>query len=209
MSSSNHRNGLLPDDHVIVLFGATGDLAKRKLLPGLLPLSKSGLLPRGYRIVGSAPAHSSRHDWPVTPPAKAAVAQFGPPSRPAAWQAFESRLTFGSADPDDPKPLVTAVQEAEQALGRQPPQALPPGVPPSAFSSVVSMLGQSSWRRTPASSSRSRSARPESSRALAKVVHSVFDESQVAHRPLPRQGVGRQYPRPAVRQRPVRADLEP
>ena len=42
------------DDHVIVLFGATGDLAKRKLLPGLFHLAKAGLLPARYRIIGSA-----------------------------------------------------------------------------------------------------------------------------------------------------------
>jgi len=45
-----------PDDHVIVLFGATGDLAKRKLLPGLFHLAAAGLLPRKYRIIGSSPA---------------------------------------------------------------------------------------------------------------------------------------------------------
>src|SRR5262249_59267426 len=50
MHSSDHRSGLLPEDHVIVLFGATGDLAKRKLLPGLFHLAKSHLLPSGYRI---------------------------------------------------------------------------------------------------------------------------------------------------------------
>ena len=35
---------LMPDDHVVVLFGATGDLARRKLLPGLLHLSLAGLV---------------------------------------------------------------------------------------------------------------------------------------------------------------------
>ena len=45
-----------PDNHVIVLFGATGDLAKRKLLPGLFHLAKSGLLPDSYQVIGSAPA---------------------------------------------------------------------------------------------------------------------------------------------------------
>jgi glucose-6-phosphate 1-dehydrogenase len=34
-----------PEDHVIVLFGATGDLVKRKILPGLYRLALSGLLP--------------------------------------------------------------------------------------------------------------------------------------------------------------------
>ena len=43
-----------PDDHVIVLLGATGDLARRKLLPGLFGLFVAGLLPDNYRIVGSA-----------------------------------------------------------------------------------------------------------------------------------------------------------
>ena len=39
--------------HVIVLFGATGDLARRKLLPGLFHLSQAGLLPE-CRIVGTS-----------------------------------------------------------------------------------------------------------------------------------------------------------
>ena len=44
-----------PDNHVIVLFGATGDLAKRKLLPGFFHLHAAGLLPKEYRIIGCAP----------------------------------------------------------------------------------------------------------------------------------------------------------
>ena len=44
-----------PEDHVVVLFGATGDLAKRKLLPGLFHLHAAGLLPREYRVIGTSP----------------------------------------------------------------------------------------------------------------------------------------------------------
>jgi glucose-6-phosphate 1-dehydrogenase len=47
---------LVPDDHVVVLFGATGDLARRKLLPGLFRLAQAGLMPERYRIVGAARA---------------------------------------------------------------------------------------------------------------------------------------------------------
>ncbi len=50
-----HGSVRRPDDHVIVLFGATGDLAKRKLLPGLFHLAAANLLPRKYRIIGSSP----------------------------------------------------------------------------------------------------------------------------------------------------------
>ena len=45
------RESEVPDDHVIVLFGATGDLAKRKILPGLFHLAAAGLLP------GALPGH--------------------------------------------------------------------------------------------------------------------------------------------------------
>lgn len=45
-----------PADHVLVLFGATGDLAGRKLLPGLFHLHSAGLLPNGFRVVGTAPS---------------------------------------------------------------------------------------------------------------------------------------------------------
>jgi hypothetical protein len=46
------RNGAAypPDNHIVVLFGATGDLAKLKLLPGLFRLHAAGLLPEVYRI---------------------------------------------------------------------------------------------------------------------------------------------------------------
>ena len=45
---------LVPDDHVVVLFGATGDLAKRKLIPGLFRLHRVGLAPHGFRVLFEA-----------------------------------------------------------------------------------------------------------------------------------------------------------
>ena len=181
MPSSNHRSALIPGDHVIVLFGATGDLAKRKLLPGLFHLAKSGLLPHGYRIIGSAPAQFAMTDEQFRAHAKSAVAQFGL-ARPTGkeWQAFESKLHFGAADPEDPKPLVQAVREAEEEIGGNPGRLYHLAVPPSAFGSVVSMLGQTKL----AEKSRVIIEKPfgtdlESARALTKVVHAVFEESQI------------------------------
>ena len=42
-----------PGPYVIVLFGATGDLAKRKLLPGLYHLFVAGLLPDKFALIGT------------------------------------------------------------------------------------------------------------------------------------------------------------
>ena len=68
--------GPRPDDHVIVLFGATGDLATRKLLPGLFGLHLAGLLPRQYRLVGSSPRSGAPTDEQFRARAREACAQF-------------------------------------------------------------------------------------------------------------------------------------
>src|SRR5215470_12523933 len=115
---SNMNASLTPDDHVIVLFGGTGNLARRKLLPGHFHLAKADLVPAGYRVVGSAPARFALSDDEFRSHAKDAAAEFGI-AEPAddAWRAFERSLSFGAADPDDPKPLLRALQAAEKAIG--------------------------------------------------------------------------------------------
>ena len=181
MQSTNHLTTKRPDDHVIVLFGATGDLAKRKLLPGLFHLSKSGLLPTGYRIIGSAPGEFALTDDEFRAHAKAACAQFGM-AKPngAAWREFESRLHFGAADPDNPKPLVAAVLNAEQELGGNARRIFHLAVPPSAFGSVITMLGDTKLSKN----ARVIIEKPfgydlDSCRKLTQVVHSVFTEEQI------------------------------
>ena len=43
-----------PPDHVLVIFGANGDLARRKLLPALYHLYLEGMMPNDFRIIGNA-----------------------------------------------------------------------------------------------------------------------------------------------------------
>jgi glucose-6-phosphate 1-dehydrogenase len=170
-----------PDNHVIVLFGATGDLARRKLLPGLFHLAKAGLLPQGYRVVGSAPVGSALSDEEFRRHARDASAEFGivkPEGQ--AWRAFERSLSFGAADPEDPKPLVSAVQAAEKAIGGGPRRLFHLAVPPTAFASVIGILRDSGL----APGSRVIIEKPfgtdlASARALNDTVHAVFDESRV------------------------------
>jgi glucose-6-phosphate 1-dehydrogenase len=180
MQSNNHGNKR-PDDHVIVIFGATGDLAKRKLLPGLFHLAKSGLLPAGYRVIGSAPHDCIMTDDEFRQHAKQACLQFGL-AKPTgnAWKDFESKLHFACSDPDNPKPLVDAVATAEQEIGNDPKRIFHLAVPPSAFGSVITMLGDTKL-------SQNASVIIEkpfgydlpSCRQLTGIVHSVFSEDRV------------------------------
>jgi glucose-6-phosphate 1-dehydrogenase len=100
MPDNRHALPPRPDNHVIVLFGATGDLAKRKLLPGLFHLHAAGLLPRDYRIIGSAPASSAMTGEQFRAHAKRACTDFciTRPDDPS-WPDYERRLSFAAAEP--------------------------------------------------------------------------------------------------------------
>ena len=170
-----------PGDHLVVLFGASGDLVKRKLLPGLFRLAAAGLLPERYRIVGTAPSHSALSAAGFKEHAHDAVAEFGT-AKPTgeAWRTFTDALSFAAADPDDPSPLVSAVQAAEKEIGGQPQRLFHLAIPPAAVRSVVEMLGASGL----ATGARVIIEKPfgidlASARALNDSVHSVFDESQI------------------------------
>ena len=47
----------------IVIFGATGDLCRRKLIPALYTLHKKGLLPKGLKITGASRTQHSKESW--------------------------------------------------------------------------------------------------------------------------------------------------
>src|SRR5271165_2947925 len=176
-----HGSVRRPDDHAIVIFGATGDLAKRKLLPGLFHLAVSGLLPERYRIIGSSPARSAMSDDEFRSRAQAAVAEFGlSPPEGAAWDHFAAALSFGEADPADPSPLVAALARAESEIGGTPRRLYHLAVPPAACPVVIAMLGAAGL----AGGARVIVEKPfgtdlASAVALDEQIHAVFDESQV------------------------------
>ena len=170
---------LTPDDHVIVLFGATGDLAKRKLLPGLYHLATAGLLPKRYRIIGTSPASFAISPAQFRKHAKDSIREFGmvKPSG-ETWKTFEAALDFGAADPDNPKPLLDAVAKAKAAIGGQPRLLHHLAIPPVAFGSVVGMLGACGLNENAhVIIEKPFGTDLASARALNETVHKVFDES--------------------------------
>src|SRR5260370_379941 len=140
---SRAKNGSpRPENHVIVLFGATGDLARRKLLPGLLHLHAAGLLPREYRIIGSPPHSSALTHEQFRQRADQACEDFciTKPTDPA-WPSFAERLSFGAAEPGNTADLEAAIQRAEKEIGGPPRRPFHLAVPPAAFALVIEMLG--------------------------------------------------------------------
>jgi glucose-6-phosphate 1-dehydrogenase len=178
-----------PDPYVIVLFGATGDLAKRKLLPGLHHLFRAGLMPDEFRVIGSAPPQFAVSDDDFRAQAEAACNQFGNCKPDDSWNQFATRLSFGAASPEDPSALVNAVEAAEKSIAGSSKRngsahigrLFHLAVPPVAFASVVTMLGATGLANETA---RVIIEKPfgtdlESAQKLNATVHAVFDESRV------------------------------
>jgi glucose-6-phosphate 1-dehydrogenase len=171
-----------PDDHVIVLFGATGDLAKRKLLPGWFHLYAAGLLPREFRLIGTAPPAFAMTDEEFRAHARQSCADFciTKPDDPL-WSEFVKNVSFAPSDPGDMGALVGEVARAEKEIGGSPRRLYHLAVPPVAFTSVVQSLGTSGLAtdRTRVIIEKPFGTDLASARALDQVIHEVFDESQV------------------------------
>ncbi|RIV26740.1 glucose-6-phosphate dehydrogenase [Alicyclobacillaceae bacterium I2511] len=108
-------------EHLFILFGATGDLARRKLYPALLRLWNEKRLPNKFALLGIArrPYHHDSFREQI----RQAIEEFAPSAMPVAgdWQAFLERAYYCSADatkPEDFPAVASLVKklEAEQGI---------------------------------------------------------------------------------------------
>jgi glucose-6-phosphate 1-dehydrogenase len=124
---------------VVVLVGATGDLSRRKLLPGLFHLSRAGFIP-GCRIIGVSLDEFNPDGFRAF--AREALDQFSTRAvSEADWTAFAATLDYvplaaGAAI------LKTAVEKAELSLGGESRRLHYLSVPPNAALSAVRLLGE-------------------------------------------------------------------
>jgi glucose-6-phosphate 1-dehydrogenase len=169
----------IPPDHAIVMFGATGDLARRKLWPALYHLAVAGLMPAEFAIVGSGRAEHSDDD--LRSLARKAVEEFGRvPVAEGTWSRFARRLSYTALDVDDGHRLEAAVVAAEERAGTSLRRLYYLAVPPEAMSPIVRQLGNAA----PAANAGVVLEKPfgtdlASARELNSLLSEVFDEDQV------------------------------
>jgi glucose-6-phosphate 1-dehydrogenase len=129
-----------PSNRVLVLFGATGDLAARKLYPGFFRLFQAGMMPEDFRIVGSG-RHSPGSDSEFREQIRDALARQGRRSAGEQWDAFAAKLTFVASSADEGRDLAAAVMAAERDIDAVGDRLVYLSVPPGAMRDMVGMLG--------------------------------------------------------------------
>jgi glucose-6-phosphate 1-dehydrogenase len=163
-----------------VLFGATGDLARRMVLPAFYRLAGEGLLPRQWVLIGNG--RGDIPDETFRTQVRDALTEFGRKPQGTQWDSFAQRVFFagGGFSTDSRGSLPDVLSEASASLGEQPQLLHYLAVPPIAFASLTQALEQHGLARgarvvyeKPFGTS------PSSFRELDRIVHSVLDEQQV------------------------------
>ena len=127
---------------IFVLFGATGDLAKRLVLPAFYQLAQEGLLPRQWQLVGNGRGNVAHEDFRRH--VHNALTEFGPRPDKGAWDAFSQRVFFagGGFTSDSPGSLLDVLAKGRESLGGDPQLVHYLAVPPVAFGETTKALGQ-------------------------------------------------------------------
>ena len=168
----------------IVIFGATGDLTHRKILPAFYTLFQQGLLPAQFNIIGFA-----RRDWTdaaFRAEMQQGVTEFGrTPFDAAAWDQFAANLYYHRSDFDH----ADGYPQLGQLLDRLGPPAAANrlfylATPPEAYPLIVMQLGAAGLQRSENGWTRIIIEKPfgrdlQSGVALNRQVHEVFAEDQI------------------------------
>lgn len=172
---------------VLVIFGVTGDLSRKKLMPAIYDLANRGMLPPGFGLVGFA-----RRDWQNQDFAKevhdAVKENARTPFREEVWEQLLEGIRFvpGTFDSDESfVKLRDTIAELDHARGTGGNHAFYLSIPPSSFEMVVSQLKkhgltdqeQGGWNRVVIEKPFGHDL--ESAQDLNKVVSSLFEPHEV------------------------------
>lgn len=141
----------------LVIFGVTGDLAQRKLLPAVYDLANRGLLPPGFSLVGFGRREWS-HEQFAEFVAQSVRRSARTPFRESVWRQLSAGLRFVSGAFDDPAAYATlseVLSELESSRGTRGNAAFYLSIPPRHFSDVCDRLAregladhdENTWRR--------------------------------------------------------------
>jgi len=187
------REGLrlerVPDPAVVVLFGATGDLAHRKVLPAMYQLWRTNLLPHEFVVL--AIGRRDYDDESFRAEIHASLEQFSRvlPLDEAAWKSFSHRVRYlrlDFADAEGFDKLAAACEKLDEAEGTRGNRLFYLATQPSQFAEIVGQLGRvgldhekhdGGWRRVVIEKPFGHDL--DSAKRLNREVGKVFRESQV------------------------------
>jgi len=193
MADDNNRSGSLyggtADPCAVVLFGASGDLAKRKVIPAMYDLACHDSLGSRYAVVGFARTPMTDELFRTsTGEAAKTMSEIGPID-PQQWADFAACLYYQAGDYSDPQAYQQLAQrlqqlDTEKKLGGN--RLFYLSTPPEVYPHIVEQLGRAGLARPSSAGSWVRIIIEKpfgrdlaSAKELNNIVHNVFEEQQV------------------------------
>ena len=170
----------------LVIFGATGDLAHRKLLPALYNLAHEGALPERFKLVGVARREKGHDDFAAE--CRESIVQYSRRTPDdAVLDGLLEHVTYVASNFDDPegyKALRVALDQLDEDSGQPLNRTYYLSTAPEFFPVIVEQLKGAGLHKSPHADVRVVIEKPfgtdlKSARELQGVVSSVFRESQV------------------------------
>jgi len=166
----------------VVIFGASGDLTKRKLLPALYHLFVQGQLPEGFAIVGYARTEMTGEEFREV--AREGIKMHGhQPPEGEVWRDFAEHVSYVPgefADEGAMNHLVEHLESIDRHQGTAGGRLFHAATPPAAYPDIVHRLAEAGLHRQARMVFEKPFGRDlASARELNRVIHEVFDESQV------------------------------
>jgi glucose-6-phosphate 1-dehydrogenase len=168
------------DATIFVLFGATGDLAKRMVIPAFYQLWQHELLPDRWLLVGNGRGDVSHEDFGGH--VREVLEEFGPKPEDGQWAEFSKQLRFagGGFDSSNPGSLLDVLADSHGELGTTAQYIHYLAIPPSAFVKVTEGLGEHKLvNGSRVVFEKPFGTSPDGFRELDAAVHKVLDEDQV------------------------------
>ena len=174
-----------PDPCVVVIFGASGDLASKKLLPALHNLMVEGLIPTETALLGTSRT-AFTHDRFAADTRKDLEEHSRIKPTDESWKAFGSDIFYMAGDLNDPEhyaALKSSLEEIDERCGTGGNRLWYMATHPSFFSTVAEQLGKNGlldtrgWHRFVVE--KPFGSDLESARALNTVLRNTFAENQI------------------------------
>jgi glucose-6-phosphate 1-dehydrogenase len=172
-----------PDPCILVIFGASGDLTKRKLFPALYSLAYRRLLPDRFAIVGVARMELTDEEFRER--MKEAVQEYGRDEfRDDVWESLADGMRFVAmdfADQEGEDHVAETLNELDEERGTRGNRVYYLATPPAVFATAVREIGK---RRKTEGWTRLIIEKPfgsdlQSARELQSVIERYFDETEV------------------------------
>lgn len=178
---------LIPEGCALVIFGASGDLTRRKLLPALYALMCDGLLPERFAVIGFARREKDHEAFRTE--MRRAVEQYGRlrPVTSETWNRLAQSLYYVAASFDDPagyERLRALLADVDQRHGTAGNRLYYLATPPGAYTEIIAHLGTTGLVSDVWDGPRDTPAPPKSCGCCRIIVEKPFGRNLVTARAL-------------------------